>query len=115
MQAGCHAAGGGGPAFQFAGTIYKTDGTTPNPGVTIKFTTTGGMSIDPPIASDDGGNFYCYAGTIANAFPALTTASVCPATDAPMTDQLAADTGPACNSCHVAGGTAGAVITIADQ
>ena len=113
MNAGCHSANDAN-AFQFAGTVYESDGTTPNPGVTIQITSTGGVLLNPPAVSDEGGNFYIYKGTLTNAFPATVRASVCPATDQPMADQVVAGGGGNGNNCHVNGGTT-TPMTIADQ
>ncbi|HEU4728687.1 MAG TPA: hypothetical protein VFT22_12375 [Kofleriaceae bacterium] len=104
---------GAGPPWQFAGTVYKSDGVTPNPGVSIRIkqkTGTGSITL----VSDTAGNFSVAAGSLQQAFPATTDATACPTVKAMVSD-LAQNGGGACNSCHVAGGAAGSVITLADQ
>lgn len=117
LQAGaCHlsnSGAGAGPAYQFAGTVYKADGKTPNPGVTIRVKPMSGGAPGIMI-SDEAGNFSLDAGSVMMAFPATTDATACP-TLTSMVSQVVANGGGACNSCHVAGGAAGTVITVADQ
>jgi len=112
IVAGCHLNNqGGGPGFQFAGTVYKADGTTPSAGVTIRITGAGGASTTA--ITDTAGNFSLGAGTLMAAFPATTNVTACPNV-APMAGQLVQGGGGNCNSCHAkVGGTTG-VITIAD-
>jgi hypothetical protein len=98
INAGCHLAGGGGPTFTFAGTVYSdTGGTTAKPGVTIKveFGATTVSAI-----SDTAGNFYSMQ---AITLPAKTLATACP-TVAPMVGQIVQGGGN-CNNCHRIGGT----------
>jgi len=111
MQAGaCHAQGTAQP-FQFAGTLYKSDGTTPSAGASIRVKPmAGGAGIT--LLTDTAGNFSVAAGALPMAFPALTDATACP-TVKPMVGSLAQNGGGACNSCHVVG-NAGR-ITLADQ
>jgi hypothetical protein len=106
----CHGDGGLGPKFQFAGTVFKLDGTTPNAGVTIRVKSMGGMVASG--VTDKAGNFNIIGGTLPMAFPATTDATACP-TVTPMISSLAQGGGD-CNSCHRAGGIAGGVITLAD-
>lgn len=115
---GCHLAsnlGAGAPGFQFAGTVYKPDGTTPSTGVTIQVKSAAGKIAVG--VSDSAGNFSIPAGTLQAAFPATTNVTVCPNVT-PMVSQLVqAGTVPGnnCNGCHVTGGSAGSRITIADN
>jgi hypothetical protein len=116
LQVGCHLnnqTGINAPAYQFAGTVYKADGKTPNPGVTIRVKPMSGGAPGIMI-SDEAGNFSLNAGSVMTAFPAITDATACP-TLTSMVSQVVANGGGACNSCHVAGGAAGTVITVADQ
>ena len=118
MVAGCHLAnnlGTGAPGFQFAGTVYKPDGTTPQAGVTIQVKSAAGkIAIG---VTDTAGNFSILSGTLQAAFPATTNVTVCPNLT-PMVGQLVqAGTVPGnnCNGCHVTGGSANSRITIADK
>lgn len=98
INAGCHLAGGGGPTFTFAGTVYTDSGaTTPKPGATIKveFGTTTVSAV-----SDDAGNFYSMQ---AITLPAKTLGTACP-TVAPMVGMIVQGGGN-CNNCHQIGGT----------
>ena len=100
------------PPFQVAGTAFKGDLVTGDPGAQIAiFPATGAGQLAGYVDSD--GNFYVYKGTIANAFPATVTVSACPLIT-PMGAQVQANGGGNCNSCHVAGGAAGTVIHLAD-
>ena len=112
MQAGaCHAQGTRQP-FQFAGTLYKSDGKTASAGASIRL-----RPMNPPgaagitVITDDAGNFHIGAGALAGAFPGLTDATACP-TVKPMVGAVLAGGGE-CNSCHVAGNAG--PITLADQ
>jgi hypothetical protein len=101
----CHLAnnvGPGAPGFQFAGTLYKPDGTTPNAGANIKITAADGVTTKSTVA-DDAGNFYILAGSLPQAFPAHASATACPNLT-PMSDPLTQNSAPAiggnCNGCH---------------
>lgn len=116
LQAGCHLAtnvGTGAPGFQFGGTLYGQDGTTPNAGATVKFTSMGGVTKET--TTDAAGNFYLNAGQLPQAFPAKTEVSVCttgttgPA-PTPMTTPLANSDGACARSgCHTPGAGQGAI------
>jgi hypothetical protein len=98
MTSGCHAAGGAGGEFKYAGTAYtQTGGTTPATGVTIRVKFGGTTSTT---VTDDAGNFH---STDAITFPATTDITSCPTVTA-MVNGLATGQGQ-CNSCHVPGGT----------
>jgi hypothetical protein len=74
ISAGCHAAGGEGPTFTVAGTVY-TDalGTAPQIGATITLRDSLGITLD--LATQQNGNFY----STAQLTPPLTVyASECP-------------------------------------
>lgn len=114
VVAGCHLASAPGtnaPGYQFAGTIYKPGGTTPNAGVTV---TVKSMTTNMTTAAitDDAGNFSISAGSLMMAFPATVNASACP-TLTPMVSQLSQGGGN-CTSAACHGGTTAAV-TLADQ
>jgi hypothetical protein len=97
MAAGCHNAGGPGGTFTAAGTVYKADKVTPNPGAAIRIMS-GGQTYTA--FADDAGTFRF---TQAITYPATTDVSACP--DAvPMLGQLRAGQG-ACSlaGCHIAG------------
>lgn len=101
----CHLAtnlGPQAPAWQFAGTLYKPDGVTPNAGAIVKVTAAGGVNSKTAV-TDLGGNFYIPAGQLPNAFPATVLVTACP-TLTNMTDTLTNVSTPAiggdCNGCH---------------
>jgi hypothetical protein len=118
VVAACHLAsnpGPGAPGFQFAGTVYKPDGTTPSTGVTIQVKSAAGLTAVG--VSDSAGNFNILQGSLQQAFPATTNVTACPNLT-PMVGQLVQAgtvTGNNCNGCHVTGGSAGSRITIADK
>ncbi|MDX2094144.1 MAG: hypothetical protein SFX73_40310 [Kofleriaceae bacterium] len=93
----CHAAGGAGGTFTAAGTLYKADKVTPDPGAAVRIFS-GGQTYTA--FADDAGNFRF---TQAITYPATTDASACP--DAiPMLTQLRAGDGACARAgCHVAG------------
>jgi hypothetical protein len=107
MVGGCHLKGNtgtGASAYQFAGTVYKADGVTPNPGVNIRIKPANG-GAGGTLVSDKGGNFSAGDGSIMMAFPATTDVSACP-TIMPMSAQIVAGGGGNCNGCHAkTGGT----------
>lgn len=119
VAAGCHLNGMVGtgadgtvaPAYQFAGTVYKSDGVTPYAGANIPIYPNGG-GAPVILTADTEGNFYIAAGGVPMAFPAMTAATVCP-NITKMNTQLmntTAAVGADCNFCHKVGGTAGGVI-----
>ncbi|HET7501915.1 MAG TPA: hypothetical protein VFK02_12950 [Kofleriaceae bacterium] len=99
-----------GPPFQFAGTVYKTDGVTPNSGVNLRIKQKAGTG-SVTLVSDLAGNFSIAAGSLQQAFPAAVDATACPTVKAMMADLVQGNGG--CNSCHVAGKDG--PITLADQ
>jgi hypothetical protein len=113
IMSGCHLTGMTGldaPEFQFAGTLYKTGGTAPNPGATIRIKS---GTMEAKAVADSAGNFYVEVGVLpAMPFPANTFATACPTTT-PMTTALTTGGGN-CNAgvgCH----TSSMPITLADQ
>jgi hypothetical protein len=116
MQAGaCHLdAGSPAPQFQFSGTMYKADGTTPSVGVNIRVKPAAG-GAETSLVSDDAGNFsLLLSATTPVALPAKTDVTACPTLTPMVTQLLAGPTGGACNLCHSRTGGTTAVITIAD-
>jgi len=113
---GCHSVGGttdpGGltaPPWQYAGTVYHADGTTPYAGVNIKITGSDGQEIHK--STDTGGNFFFDPGAITNPFPGHSFVTKCPDAPTAMSAALAATTaggaaGGDCNGCHTPGGAA---------
>jgi hypothetical protein len=102
IASACHLAGMTGtdaPEFQFAGTLYKTGGTMPNPGATIRIKS---GAMEAKAVADSAGNFYVEVGVLpAMPFPANTFATACPTTT-PMTTALTTGGGN-CNAgvgCH---------------
>lgn len=111
IQAGCHAAGGAGGQFTFAGTLYGSDGVTPDPGgafIMIVASGSAGVNANSPY-TDTAGNFYigpAEGDDIPNAFPAQIWATACP-TITPMTQAVQAGQGD-CFTCHTTPPTGGA-------
>lgn len=108
---GCHLASAPGtdaPGFQFAGTLYKPGGTTPNAGAVIRVKSSAGMEVKG--YTDSAGNFSISAGVLMNPFPATTNATACPTTT-PMVGSLTTGGG----NCNAAGCHASNMpITLAD-
>lgn len=101
LASGCHAAGGAGGQFQFAGTIYTmTGGTTPAAGVTVRVAFGGSTAT---AVSDAAGNFY--SATPVTFGTAAADVTSCP-TVTSMVNQLTAASSGGCNSCHVNGADA---------
>jgi hypothetical protein len=101
VVSGCHldsAPGTGAPGFQFAGTLYKPGGTTPNAGAVIRIKSAAGADVKGD--TDSAGNFNIPAGALATPFPATTNATACP-TSTPMAAPLTTGGGN-CNAtgCH---------------
>lgn len=108
LNAGCHnpgAPGAGAPPYQFAGTVYKVDGVTPNAGITVRVK--GSNNALATAISDSAGNFHVDANTLPMPFPSTTEGTVCPSTTKMITP-LAAQDGD-CNrgGCHAAAGQVG--------
>jgi hypothetical protein len=116
---GCHkkgATGTGAPAFRFAGTVYKADGTTASQGAAIVFksgATTGAFY------SDDAGNFSVLDGDTSIPTPFSSgnvSVSGCPTIHA-MGGTVTESTPPiGCGTlaCHAPGG-GGGKLTLPDQ
>jgi hypothetical protein len=104
MVDGCHLPNNPGvnaPGYQFAGTVYKADGTTPSPGVTVRVNS-GAMTV--MAISDVAGNFHIMAGSLAGAFTATSDVTACPTVTAMVTQLMGGNGGGAganaCNLCH---------------
>ena len=91
----CHA------SFTVAGTVYKPDGTTPNPGVVIRLfsSAAGSGTAVATLTADGSGNFYSSAAVSFGS--GLTASATSPGGSART--KTAAITSGACNRCHVAG------------
>jgi hypothetical protein len=105
VAANCHATpvGAGASEYQFAGTLYKTDGSTAQAGATIRIKSMSGTIVSA--VTDTGGNFYFPANSLADPIGAQTQATVCPQLT-PMQSSLQAGGGN-CNgggTCHGQGG-----------
>jgi hypothetical protein len=114
VVAACHFPGNtgtGAPEYRFAGTVYKTGGTTPSAGAVVRVKAADGTEYKG--YTDSAGNFSILASAApATAFPATTSTTACP-TATPMVGQLQPMGGGNCNAegCH--GSTMR--ITLADQ
>jgi hypothetical protein len=71
MDSACHTTGGVGRVFTAAGTVYKPDKKTPNPGAIVRIKSTQELTA----VADDAGNFYFID---AITFPVTTDVSACP-------------------------------------
>jgi hypothetical protein len=98
----CHLTGNLGPlapAYTMAGTLYKLDGVTPQPGAEIRFIADAGGNL--MIAkTDTAGNFYTGQ---ALPTPGVTRASGCPTADRPMSGKIIGPNDGNCNNgtaCH---------------
>lgn len=107
----CHGPGGAANIeFSVAGTMYGSDGVTPDPGGAWVLVQPGGTGPVTGIKTDKGGNFYWGPG---EGEPALTLPAATCITASPtlnlMDDQVQAGQG-GCNSCHSAGGGQGPIM-----
>ncbi|MCX5742358.1 MAG: hypothetical protein NT062_07665 [Proteobacteria bacterium] len=118
VVAGCHLngqTGGGAPAFQFAGTLYKPGGVNPDPGGVV--VAVPDDPAKPPIkmVADSAGNFHSGAPAQGQ-MPASTYATACDTSPTPtlghqsvkLNGQSTPGKGGDCNGCH--GGTQGAMV-----
>jgi hypothetical protein len=114
LDAACHAQGGPGGQFAFAGTVYKDSGAqAPAAGVTIQIYTPDGKSPLAEAITDTAGNFVIRQPAMFQAFPYETQVSGCGPNPPikPMISQITAAEAN-CNlggSCHGAGGGAGVI------
>jgi hypothetical protein len=114
IQANCHGTplGAGAIPKDFAGTLYKPDGVTPQAGATVRVKNANNMIQG--VTTDAGGNFFIDQGGLSSPFPSNTSATVCPQL-VPMQGQLTVGSGN-CNgggACHGQGGTV--VMTLSDM
>lgn len=114
LDAGCHAAGGLGTQFAFAGTVYKDSGAQAAAGgVTVQIYTPDGTAPLSEAVTDNAGNFIVRGPANFQAFPYETQVSGCgPNPDIkPMISQITAAEAN-CGlggSCHGPGGGAGVI------
>ena len=110
MDGGCHMAGDLGPnapAYLIAGTVFKSDGVTPQAGATVRLIPFDG-STPVKITTDAEGNFYLEAGGGVNPFPAIPDVSACPNTETMIEGALDPSYGNCnANGCHELGGGIG--------
>ncbi len=110
IQAGCHASGGAGGQFTFAGTLYAADGVTPDPGGALIMIQTAGSGVDANSPhTDSAGNFYigpAEGDDITGAYPVQIWATACP-TVTPMAQAVQQGQGD-CFTCHTTPPTGGA-------
>lgn len=114
LDGGCHAAGGAGGPFAFAGTAYKDSGAqTPAVGVTIRLYKPGGGTALAEAATDTAGNFIIRNPASYVDFPYETHVTGCgPTPDIkPMISQITAAEANCSlgGTCHGAGGGAGVI------
>ncbi|MBL0215583.1 MAG: hypothetical protein IPQ07_17085 [Myxococcales bacterium] len=100
---GCHLLGQPGGEFTAAGTVYKKDGVTPNPGVIVRIKK-GTMTLTA--VTESAGTFHF---TQAMTFPTITDVSGCP--DFSKMNSMIAAGGGNCSggACHAAGSTQGVI------
>ncbi|CAN5891173.1 hypothetical protein BH11MYX3_BH11MYX3_37630 [soil metagenome] len=105
IAVGCHLAAQPGGEFTAAGTIYKKDGTTPNPGVIVRIKS-GTKTLTQVTESD--GTFH-FGPTQAITFPTITDVSGCP-DFSKMTSNITTGGGNCSGgACHALGGTQGVI------
>lgn len=103
---GCHLAGGLGPTFVMAGTLFKPGGIEPAAGALIRVIPDGGGNTVTAV-TDAAGNFHQAPGAT-NPFPGKASASGCPTDDQHMLGALTTPGNGNCNggtACHQAGGS----------
>jgi hypothetical protein len=111
ISSGCHAAGGAGGEFSFAGTLYGSDGVTPDPGgAFVMIVGAGSSAVDANSPyTDAAGNFYlgpAEGDDITATYPVQVWATACP-TITPMTQTVQQGQGD-CFTCHSTPPTGGA-------
>lgn len=100
IAVGCHLLGQPGGEFTAAGTVYKLDGVTPNPGAIIRIKS--GTKVLIQVAESAGTFHFGPAQQIT--FPTITDVSACPDASK-MTAKLATGGGNCSGgACHAAGG-----------
>ena len=102
---GCHLLGQAGGEFTAAGTVYKADGVTPNPGAVVRIKS-GTMTLTA--IAESAGTFH-FSQPIT--FPTITDVSACPDASK-MTGKIQAGGGGNCSSgtsCHATGGSPGPI------
>lgn len=99
IAVGCHLLGQPGGEFTAAGTVYKQDGVTPNPGAVIRIKSGTKTLIQ---VAESGGTFH-FGSTQQITFPTITDVSGCP-DSSPMVGKLTTGGGNCSGgACHVTG------------
>jgi hypothetical protein len=105
LNVGCHGPAQPGGEYAAGGTVYKTDGTTPNAGAVVRIKNGTGVLT---MVADDAGTFH--AGPTTIMYPTITDVSACPSSSK-MTTKLTAAGGPNCSQsgCHTTAGGQGPI------
>lgn len=100
LNAACHGPAQPGGEFAAAGTVYKQDGTTPNPGAIVRIKN--GATVLQAVV-EDGGTFH-FPMAPAITYPTITDVSACP-DHSSMSAKLTVGGGGNCSQagCHVTG------------
>lgn len=100
LNAGCHGPAQPGGEFAAGGTVYKQDGTTPNPGAVVRIKN--GATVLTAIA-ESAGTFH-FSAQPSITYPTITDVSACP-DHSTMTTKLTVGGGGNCSQagCHVTG------------
>jgi hypothetical protein len=79
IEVNCHSSalglGPNAPPYQFGGTLYNADGTTPNAGAIVRVNAGGTIAM---ATTDTAGNFFIPDLMLATPFPSQTSATACP-------------------------------------
>ena len=113
VQSKCHLnsdLGAGAPGFQFAGTVFKMNTTTPDAGVVVKLISNG--MVVAQRYTDQGGNFYIPAGTLMGAFTANTSVSACPKVTKMVGALVGGSGNPGANNCNFCHTTAAGAMAV---
>lgn len=111
VESGCHLLadlGPQAPAYAIAGTVFKSDQTTPQTGITVRLTPLASGVEPVTLQTDADGNFYLELTTATNPFPAIPEVSACPNTETMLEGALDPSYGNCnANGCHELGGGIG--------
>jgi hypothetical protein len=104
IDAQCHSGidtGPNAPIFIIAGTVYQTDGVSPQAGAIVRLTPFDTDIAPITLTTDVDGNFYLEAAGVTNPFPAIPDVSACPTTETMIEGALDPSYGN-CNAlgCH---------------
>jgi hypothetical protein len=100
LNAGCHGPAQPGGEWAAAGTVYKQDGTTPNPGAVVRIKN--GANTMTAV-TDDGGTFHFPAPVTPMTFPTITDVSACPAASKMTAHLVSGNQNCSMAGCHVTG------------